>query len=240
MPRGWWRMLKRVRLAGLLLGALALVAGVSLVAADTPEKGSGNPYAGLSAEAQQALIDQAREQVSRPQSAYLEEFNSGKRSYTGLPIGEIDAFWVDQPLVEAAQQAERIVVARVESLRFVGSGMEDLPATIVTYRVLEVLKGSARTGERVVINLFGGPYREPNGKENFIVTTGVPIQQPGQEAVLFLLPVELGRYRVTSPSGFLQLAGGRVIADPANPESVRLEGRKLAEVKSEVAAALER
>lgn len=224
----------------LTIAFLAVGLAVGIAAADTPPNPKVPPVVVDPTQAARN-IEAARRAVSGPQQAYLDDFNSGKRSVSGLTESEIAiAQDAPLPLASALGQAEAVLVGRVEAIRFHGSGMEDVPATTVTYRVEKSFKGSLTAGELIDIDFLGGPYRQPTGEEVLLHASLRPIEaQVGGRSLLILHEVTPRKFSSLGIGTILQLRDGLVAPVPGDDsKSVEWAGRSEADLLARVAELL--
>lgn len=220
---------------GLTFAIISVGVAAGIAAADTTPVDK-TPLSTWDPVTAQQEIEAARQAVSQPQTAYLDDFNNGRRAIDKLPVGEALAdFFPPSPLDDAVTVADAVVVATAQRMLFRGSGMQDIPATTVTYRVTHVVKGPLAPGDPVQLDFIGGPYRQPTGEEVFIQMAGEPIDRPGDRVLLLLQRDDAGWHLLDVASKF-ELRGGRVAArTERGPERAAWEGRPEAELLKRVA-----
>lgn len=161
----------------------------------------------------------------------------GKRQVCWLFVNWLWLFWlalVHQPawatsypealnLVKLTAKAERIFLGEVFS-RKTGKDPVGLPATVYTFRVEQVLKGTI--DNTIMIKQIGvaNPVEDPNTHAITFPIAGMPVYEPGQHYVLFLNGTsEVG---FTSPVGlgygaFVVLPKGQVVNNLNNADLFR-------------------
>lgn len=218
------------------LAIAAVGVAVAVAFADTPPLDK-TPLTDWDPVTAQRDIDAARTAVSRPQTTYLEEFNSGRRSIDRLEVGELAAeFGPSVALEDAAATADAIVVATVQNVFYFGSGMQDVPGTRVTYRITKAIAGPLRPGDTIERGFIGGPYRQPTGEEVFLQAAQDPIDRVGDRVLLMLKRDDAGVFKVFALGAKYELRGGKVVAERTEqpPERVAWAGRPESELLDRV------
>ncbi|MBI2766290.1 MAG: hypothetical protein HYX53_10335 [Chloroflexi bacterium] len=210
MTIGSSKKFRALRLSIIVIAGSALTVAVALAA--PPDKPAQPPVdQPFDSGPYDAAVAADRLRRSKPQDAFLADFNSGKRQITELQEVEVGADYLVQPTYEiAATRADRVVVMRTEMVEFAGSGADDLPAARITYRVVQNLKGDKGPGEEIILRILGGPYRQATGEE-----------------VLVHLPL----FRIDSPGDLVLAAlrespedGGTILADVSTKYRLSSEG----------------
>ena len=160
-------------------------------------------------------IDAARTAVSSPQNAFLDDFNSGKRSVSELPRGELAADSLEPAgLDDTVAASSAVVLATATRVYFHGSGMQDIPGATITYMVERRFKGSLAKGDTFDIDFVGGPYRQPTGEEIFLQAPLEPIAAVGDRSLLMLKQTGDGYWYRISTGAKLALVDGKVQGMP--------------------------
>lgn len=202
------------------LGIIALGLAVGIAGADDPERDKNPAPLDWDREQAERDIEAARQSVSHAQTEFLEQFNTGKRKVDDLPVGEVEGVQLaPTTLDDVAALANAILVAKAEATKFKGSGMQDIPATTVTYRVQRVFKGDFHPGDMFSIDFLGGPYRQPSGREVLIQAQDRPFDLPGDRSLLLLGRTADGNYYSLGVAGKFGLRDGTVAErqKPAHP-----------------------
>lgn len=188
--------------------ALSVAAAAAMVGGDTPIKpgeGKRPPATTLSEEENAQLIDQKKVE-SRQTDAFLSQFDTsqGTRTPQSLPavymLAEVAG---PTTLAHSAGNAEAIVVARTQRVRYVPSDVDGFTDTIATFHVSEALKGPLAKGDSFDTRIIGGPIRRNAGdggpSEVMLTLERWGVDRPGQEVILLLvqdggqwMPVDMG------------------------------------------------
>jgi hypothetical protein len=217
--------------------AIGLGIAVSIAVAVTP----GHPQLpGVGLDPTQAArdIEAARTAVSAPQTAYLADFNSGKRSATELPRADLDALVVAPGgFDDSVRAGSEVVAATVDSVAYHGSGMQDIPGATVTYRIERSFKGPVSTGATIQLDFLGGPYRQPTGEEIFLQVPLLPIDSVGDKVLLVMKQLDGGHWDLVDAGGKLKLLNGKVQGMPTYAGwTSEWTGRSEADLLAHVAA----
>lgn len=117
-------------------------------------------------------------------------------------------------------------------MTFVSGGMGDLPATIVSLRVVAPGRGTSN-GQALIATNLGGPYVELNGEEKFILLPYSYVQRKGDRVLAFLTDSP-ARGQATPPcpgwSMFKLDPSGLVVSDQPGAKEAGVAGRDAAEV----------
>jgi hypothetical protein len=223
------------RLHPLSIAATALIASVGIAIgvamADSPVAPKNPVPPDWNSETARQDMEAARQAVSKPQLAYLEDFNTGRRNVDGMPHGEIEVFG-DLPFEfeRLVPMADAILVAVAERVQYEGSGMQDIPLTTVTYRVERSVTGPLQKGDRFALNYLGGPYRQPTGEEVFLDEGNNPTDQLGDRAFMLIRRSARGDWESLGAGGKLELAGNRVAARKRADLAPAWDGRTVDEM----------
>ena len=169
-----------------MAGALVLASmGVSLAGQKSPADEDASSFATMTTVAERGPARRATIDAT-----FLSRFNSGERDYASLELGElpVDSAPAYQ-LSEAVQKSDVVVVAELERMTFYSGELADIPISVWTVRPQTILKGAVGRGEKITIEVFGGPIaaRFPNEKDAFVTLSGLPVPVPGDRLVLFLV-----------------------------------------------------
>jgi hypothetical protein len=130
---------------------------------------------------------------AKTDSEYLSLFNSGRREYWKLPVGELPAS--GSPALtfdDAVNGSEIIVLAVLERVEFFSSELSGAPAGTYWCRVVEPIHGSLERDAFVNVTTLGGPVKDAYG-EAFVALPQVAVERPGQLSVLMVNWSEAGK-----------------------------------------------
>jgi hypothetical protein len=181
---------------------------------------------------ERALLTPAR------QAAFLQQFNSGARDFSTLPIVPFDTIDWAEPLSSSCLQANAQVVGQlvVTRVQFQPSNQGDLPSTHITYEVEDAALGLSN-GQEITAAEIGGPYLALNNKEEFIQLPYSYVQRVGDHVLAFFSRNPSGSYSPACPgwSTFKLNADGTVADQPGATEA-GLAGKAASAVLSAYAA----
>jgi hypothetical protein len=226
-------MRKRITAAAavpLIIGAAVFVTSSFVMAMNQRVGPPANPEAGLSDAQRYAMHSALRAKGEAKARAWRQAFIASHRDPRGLRQVHMLAMFEPGPstLQGAVADADLIVIARVESVRF-----DDQSGAFVMLGVERTLKGSA--GHQIEVTEIGGPEIAQDGVSGVLkVAENAPLLLPGDRAMLFLKQGSIfgtAGYRVQSFTGTYMLNNGRVRALAGN------QFRSLAEAQSEDALA---
>lgn len=159
------------------------------------------------------------------------------------PLSQIPSVHAHTPLtrlstpMEMTEEANLVFVGEVAKVMYrkahIEGGEGELPYTIVTYRVRDVLRGKS-PGDTFTMRFQGGS----DGQGGFVEVSGVPLFQTGEQDLLFvrnngekgcpLVDCERGRFRIlkdavynTHGAPVRGMSETRIIARGAPPEEFR-------------------
>ncbi|MGI8553988.1 MAG: hypothetical protein ACR2PL_24860 [Dehalococcoidia bacterium] len=160
-------------------------------------------------------IQAIRDKIDADQAPYIQQFESKRRSVTGLKRAELpyNGNACFPSLADLVNGVPLIVIDTVKDVQFSagGSGIKSVAGTHATVNVESYMKTSLASPPKVLtITQLGGPHLEPTGEEVLIQIAGDPILTPGDRHILFLFDNGNGIYRIAGDHGRYQLAGGKV------------------------------
>jgi hypothetical protein len=197
-----------VLVVGTLIAAFAIEA-----AATQPAKQPGDPWAGLSDQQKQALVDETHAKNVK----FLEDFQAKHGDPRSLRVITLSGFQgPPASMGAAAAKAEIIMNGKVESVHFTADPTGNLPHMSAVVRVSKIGKGSLSSSS-VVVSQLGGPVAQLDGKGALVRLDGEELVLPGDDVLLLLNasgPV-LPQYRTVYGAGVLFLRNGRALGEAA-------------------------
>lgn len=205
--RGRFPTAARVAVA-LVAATVAVVVSMEAAGAGVGSKHPFNPWAGMSDQQKQALVDQTHSQTVK----YLQEFEARHGDPRSLPVITVSTW---QPpalsLRDAVTRATAIVHGNVLAAHFLvdAAGQPEMTATV---SVLDV-----GAGPSIVVRQLGGPVARPGGRGALVRLEGEELILPGDEVVLLLTPSQATtlEYRAIYGAGVQFVRNGRFSGESA-------------------------
>ncbi len=215
---------------GMIGFALASAAVAAALALYTPALGASrakvitNPWASLTDERKQAVVDQTH----RANIAYLQAFEARHGDPRSLPVIRISTWQGPPPSVGTAiKQASYLVHGSVGSVHFTPDPSGNLPMTTATVTVKDVGRG-AMVASTVVVRQVGGPVAQPGGRGALVMLDTDELLMPGDDVLLLLSPDGDGSLKPVSGAGVYFVRSGLVQGQAASRYG--LNGRPFAEI----------
>jgi len=198
---------------GLAFFLITLAFGVSIAIAGPAGKSPFNPWAGLSDDQKQAIVDKTHAQNAR----YLQDFEARRGDPRSLPIIKVSTYEPPSASVEkAASQALVIVHGHVGEVHFISNPNGGMPRMLATVTVTHVGKGSV--GATILVSQSGGPVAQPGGKGAIVELEYEHLALPNDEVLLLLTPVQgtnPAEYRTMYGPGVLVVQNGQFSGESA-------------------------
>lgn len=224
----------KARVIIITAAALSMVslatAGIALAGPDG--KGNGTPGDAVDRAAYDNAVATSRAS-QKPQLDFLKSFEASGEDPSKLPTAELAASSPPQESVSAvAAKSDVIVLVEVVGLHYFGSGMGDLPATEVSYRLLSANKGAV--ANEFTVSLAGGPYKQSDGKIVVITLPLSNVESLGARSLAFLVRDRDGALKPTAAGSVYRLSSDGRIAVAPNATSAGIAGKSLTEVFAEM------
>jgi hypothetical protein len=204
-------MLRRVTFGASIVAALAIPAAIVTLAQEGKDDGSG-PRTEVDRPAYATAVAE-NEARQRPQLEFLTEFAESGQAARSLPLVELDAASAPpQPVSRLGEVSEVVAVMEIVRVEYGGANIGDLPATRVTYRTIEGVRGTDE-GAQQTVTLAGGPYQSVDGS---VVALTLPFEfvpVSGDIVVAFLRRGDSGELVPALPGSVFRIQEDIVLHD---------------------------
>lgn len=176
-------------------------------------------------------------------ASFIENFPASGIDPRSLEWFEIEASFADPPMAtdEAARKATLIVEGQATKVEF-RPGI--IGQTLVTFEISQTLKGTAKTGDEILVAFGGGPepYHGDVNRPVMAYLGPAPLLLPGDQAVLLLTPStkDPAHYSALPFAGVFKVDGGRITTPAGSEQEALFNNKTLNEVRRLLSAAISR
>jgi len=211
--------------AAILVAGATVALGTTAIASTVSGKHPFNPWAGLTDQQKQAIVDQTHQRNVQ----YLNDFEAKHGNPRSLPVIKISTYQAGPMTMGAAvAQAEVIVRGHVDAVHFTAEPNGGMPQMTATLRVELVGKGSVSSS--IVVRQLGGPVAQAGNTGALVQLEDEQLILPGDDVLLLLIhsQTSASEYRSVYGAGVIFVLNDRLSGDAA--KRYGLDQRRFAEI----------